>query len=369
MLQLVGLHNKKTRIGIDLGSAGIRAVQLQQLGDTWEVVRIARSEAGQPGDPKLGSDPTHRAERLKLCLRGEQFRGRAAAAAMQPPDVEFHPLELPEAVTEPNNDEARDIVRWEFSRLMKAAPEKIEVDYWLLPKAQALGPNAIGVGARRQPVADLLALCRSVGLTCVCVDATATALQRFGLHLNRWKPRDVWGILDLGFHRSRLILSVGTTPVLTRDVGPGGQTWTKHIADTLQVSVKTAEVQKREHGIALAGRGVRSDNDEPPTTELAGIIFGALRGHLAELAAEIKRSYEYILSRYGVPEAGDLVLVGGGACLERLSEYLAVSLGIPVKGAGEYLRQPDCAVRFASTQGLDLERLAVAIGMTLEERE
>jgi len=369
MLPRLGLHSRRTPIGIDLGSTGVRAVQLQALDNAWEVIRVARSELSQPGDPRAAVDRNELAQRLKQCITGETFKGRSIATAVQSPEVEFHPLELPVAVVGPNSQEARDIVRWELSRLMKEAPEKVEVDYWMLPSAQSSGPNAIGVGARRQPIIDLLGICRGVGLNCVCVDATATALHRFGLHLRTWKPRDVWGVLDLGYRRSRLILSVGATPVLTRDVGSGGHAWTNQIAEALQVSVKTAEVQKREHGIALTGRGIRPDSDQPPATELAGIIFTALRGHLSELAGEIKRSYEYILSRYGVGEAGDLVLVGGGACLERFPDYLAQSLGISVKTVGEYLGQPGCAIRFASAQGHRLERLAVAIGMSLEERE
>lgn len=369
MLQLLGLHSKKTRIGIDLGSTGVRAVQLQTLDDAWEVVHVARSELGLPGDPGAAVDRNELAQRLKQCITGESFNGRSVNAAVQPPDIEFHPLELPDAVIQPNNQEAREIVRWELSRLMKDAPEQVEVDYWMLPRAQSSGPNAIGVGARRQPIVDLLGLCHGVGLNCVCVDATATALQRFGLHLKTWNPRDVWGVLDLGYRQSRLILSVGATPVLTRDVGSGGHAWTNQIAETLQVSAKTAEVQKREHGIALTGRGIRPDSEQPPATELAGIIFGALRAQLGELTGEIKRSYEYILSRHGVGEAGDLVLVGGGACLERFPDYLAQSLGISVKTAGDYLGQPGCRIRFASAQGIRLERLAVAIGVSIEETE
>jgi len=364
---MLELKNKTTPIGLDFGSSGVRAVQLQQRGGVWEVIRIARSELAPAGDGPRQRDASELTERLRQCLRGEQFRGRVAAAALQTPDVEVHALELPAAVVTGSDSETREVVLWELSRLMKVPPEKVEVDFWLLPETKSAGPNAIGVCARRRPVLDTLALCGALGLTCSRVDAVPTALQRFALHLRRWKQRDVWGILDVGFQRSRLIVSVGAVPVLTRDVGAGGRVWTEHIADALQVSAKTAEVQKCEHGIARAGRGVRQGEDGPPAAELAGIIYQALRGHLADLAAEVKRSYEYILSRYGVAEAGDLVLVGGGACLARLDEFLAQSLGITVKCAGAYLEEPGCSLQFASAQGLRLERLAVAIGTALEE--
>jgi len=369
LLQRLGLRKKRTCIGVDVGTTGFRAVQLERIDGTWCVTRIARSELGLSEEPAPDHDRRDLAQRLVRLVKGEPFHGRAAATAVQTPDIEFHPLELPEQAVASGRSDANDIVRWELSRLLNETPDQIQVSHWSLPPTSALGPNAMGAAARRAPVVDLYAACVEAGLQCERVDGMPTALQRFGAHLRRWSHREVWGLVDLGAQKSRLIVSIGQTPVLARDIGSGGLAWTRAIADTLQVSHKAAEVHKREHGIAFQGRGMRADDASVPSAELAGMVFGALRQELASLAAEIKRSYEYILSRYGACTAGELVLVGGGAALPHLDGYLGRALGIPVLTAGSCLDDAEGALRFHSARGLRLERLAGAIGIALDDRE
>lgn len=212
-------------------------------------------------------------------------------------------------------------------------------------------------------------MCQHAGLSCICADASALALQRLGCALRRWDSKQIWGMLDLGHTGSRLVLSVSATPVLVRQVGCGGHAWTRKIAETLQIGDKAAEIQKREHGIVLSGRGVRHEEGAPPHSELAGIIFGALRGVLGDLAGEIKRSYEYILSHYGIEEAGDLVLVGGGAGMRNLASYLGQSLGISALGINAYDHASSCAIRMSSECDTPWERFALAMGLALHGKE
>ncbi len=369
MLAQMGILSKTTHIGLDVGATGVRAVQLRYFDGAWRVSCIAQRAFSTTQATGVNLDSDRVTELTRQCVRSESFRGRQVAMALPPDEMKFHALELPHATLLQDVDTANDMARVEISRLMTAAPNEIEADHWMLPSTSSGGPNAIGLGVRSQVVMEALSMCQHAGLSCICADASALALQRLGCALKRWDSKQLWGMLDLGHTGSRLVLSVGTTPVLVRQVGSGGYAWTKKIAETLQIGDRAAEIHKREHGIALTGRGVRSADGAPPLSELAGIVFGALRGVLGDLAGEIKRSYEYILSHYGIEEAGDLVLVGGGAGMPHLASYLGQSLGISAQGASAYDDAPPCAIRMAPEHHAPWERLALGMGLALHGKE
>ncbi len=396
-------QSKPTRIGLDLGESGVRAVQLARAGDEY-ILTVAAGAAGfgshgpaGPGqsDNRREADTpdhmlmqesrlAHQVREIRSCLRKPEFRGRSVVVGLNTPDLEFHLLELPPAILsqqtpadprrlKPEDREVAQVVHWEMTRLLEQSAENVETRHWQLPSALTPKANALGIGVKREVVSRTMATCARAGLVCCRVDAAAAALCRFGCLINpvdtRTKSRTgtmVWGLLDLGYRQSRLVLCVDEVPTLIRTAGSGGREWTQRIAGSLDLSVKAAEIHKRDHGIALIGRKagqgqatmsplVGDDSEKEmerlkrrshtPSAELAAILFGVLRSDLNELAAEIKRSYEYVLSCHSDCYAGDLILVGGGAKMPKLTEFLGNALGIPVRRVSTYLEEDRCLLR------------------------
>lgn len=355
---------RRTRIGLDTGTDGVRAVQLRKDQDGYTIVSATRSERHRSG----GSDAVaiSLARRVRSCVVDTEFTGRTVATALGVPEVEFHLLDLPTAVLAQRPSEAERAVQFEVGRLMTESIDLLETRHWPLPGGGKSAPNAMAVSVKRDLVSHVVEACAAAGLTCSCMDTTAGALSRLGAVLKRWSPRMIWGILDLGYRQCRLVLCIDDAPVLVRGAGTGGADWTQRIAESLQLSAKAAEIHKKEHGIGLVSRGVRQSEGPLPTHDLSAILLGALRGDLTALAAEIKRSYEYVLSCYTNREVGDLVLVGGGAALRNLPEFLGQALGIPVRLASSYMANADCRLKFAPGFGHEIEPLAVAIGLSME---
>jgi len=365
MKSLTNRKRRRTPIGLDVGESGVRAAQLLRSGTQYTVEGLTQAEWQQ--DALAGASVRHLlAARVESCLRMGTFRGSEVVAALDPPSVEFHALELPSKIFSDEGAEVSDVVRWELGRLMNEPVEDVETRYWQLPPPQGAAPNAVGVSARHDAVAEHMNVYKDAGLVCSRLDTGASALSRFGVLLNAWSEDDVWGVLDIGFRDARLALCVGDVPVLVRRAGTGGRDWTERIAESLQLGARAAEVHKCDHGIALTARGVRRAADEPPSAELGAILLGALRGELKELASEIKRSYEYVLSCYPKRRAADLILVGGGAATRHLPEYLHDLLGIAVHRASEYLQRDSCRLRYASGKQNRIESLALAIGLAVD---
>jgi Tfp pilus assembly PilM family ATPase len=426
---------KRTPIGVDIGASGARIAQLMRSGNlttpnavhyavtssalselnrpgqAGQVENLTRGSAGlQPaahepaeshgdaentGDPDVRRETDVRAARcVRNCLRKAEFRGGGARAALNSPAVEFHALELPPEILEhrgpadkSHSSDVASLVKWEVARLrnelagsaqanpLRGLPSPAEARYWVLPPAQVSAPNVIAVTVRGDAVVLTLRTCADAGLQCTCVDAGALAAARFAGLLNNWNADQVWGVLDVGYSEARVVLCVDNVPVLVRRASSGGRGWTERIAESLQLSTTAAEVQKREHGIALTGRGVRRGSEMPPGHEkggmpkpkaracVASILHSVLRGELNDLASQIKRSYEYVLSCYPRHHATDLVLIGGGATMRNLPEFLSAALGIPVRQSSDYLGRPSCRLSYEAPGEHRLESIALAVGI------
>jgi len=390
MLSIASGTRRRTPIGLDIGDTAIRAVQLRRCGDGYTLAAVAQTGSVPGGSPAPEGAKEQLAANVRKVLRLASFSGRVVVSALNPPEVEFHMLELPAAALKAAEREAGQMVHWEIGRLSSESADKVETRHWQLPAGAGSAPNAIGVSAGREAVGRLVGACGAAGVVCSCVDTCATALCRFGRLLRAWPDDVLWGILDIGARQARLLLCLGEAPVLIRNTGTGGGEWTRRIAETLQISVGAAEIQKRTHGIALTGRtspspGIHAGRTDPPPplprggaggveaqetsdpvrNEVASLLLGALRGDLNDLAAEIKRSYEYVLSCYPGRQAGDLVLVGGAAALRNLPEYLAVMLGIGVRRASSYLNAPDCRLCYGTDGRHPLEAFAAAVGLAI----
>lgn len=354
---------RTTPVGLDLGDTALRAAQLRRDSDRYVVCALAQLARG----PENAKQPVSFSADLRRLFQGAPFRGKTVISALNPPEVEFHVLDLPKAALQ-DGASADQVIHWEIGRLTSLSSDQLETRHWLLPSRPGASASAIGVSVTRDAVLRLLRVCGESGLKCSGVDTGATALHRFGRLLKNWAPTEIWGVLDLGGRQSRLVLCTNDAPILIRHTGSGGQSWTERIAEVLQISQAAAETQKRTHGIALAAqRESRKNAEIGAQDEVAVMLLGALRSELNELASEIKRSYEYVLGSYPGKRAADLVLVGGGATMPHLAEFLSSNLGIAVHSASHYQSDANCRLNLNAACRDGIESYAIAIGLSLSE--
>jgi len=364
MVMTLRRTSKRTRLGIDMGGGGLRIVRLERGGGGFVIAAAAQVEAPPSSDDTAAQYRT-RAQFLRGLVSGLSRKGESCMVGLSPPDIEFFSLDLPAAAIRTGGPELANVVRWEVERLMTTKPDHLETRHWTLPATSAPAPSVIAVGTGREAATEAAAICRLAGVHCQGVDTSATALSRFGCLLRNWPSDVIWGLLDLGQRHVRLVLCLRDVPVLIRTVGTGGAELTKRIAESLQISAKAAELHKREHGIATSHPIGRRQSDEADGSELGGLIASAVRPDLNSLVSEIKRSYSYILSCYPGKQAGDLVLVGGGADLRNLPDFLTNGLGISVQTASAYAGNNASRMEKPDPSLPPLERLALAVGLAV----
>jgi Tfp pilus assembly PilM family ATPase len=349
---------KTTPIGLDLGQTSSRAAQLTRAGSRWLVTGAVACESEDVDYLDLG--------RIGRLTARSRFRSRMASVALSSPELHFHLLELPAAALAigEGGTRASPVVQNEMERLTSGAVSPAETRHWGLPNPGPNSPNAMGVALAR-PLAERVVLsAEGAGVRCARLTTAPTALVTLAKYLNDWPRERVWGVLDVGLRESRLILCVDGTPVLIRRAGAGGRELTERVAQSLNLSPKAAEVHKCEHGIAAPTGGKM--RDEARRSELPSLVIGAVRADLTEVAAEIKRSYEYVLRCYPGKVAGDLVLTGGGALMKNLPAFFSQVLGIRVRAASSYLEEQQCRIQVEPGVRAPVEIFAVALGAALE---
>ena len=363
-LPLINRRRRVSHIGLDVGQCGLRTTQLLRRQECWNLARTGRVDRPRRTGDEASSAPVS-ADLVRRATRQSSFGGRKVVACLSPKDVEYHSLSLPPALLDGAREQVAQAAQFEVSHLMTMDDDRAQICHWLLPAAMGEMANAMGIAARHDSCTEHHELISRAGFHCIALDADACALSRFGSLLKPRGENAVWGVLDLGATATRLVVCVGDTPVLVREVGPGGAQWNGALAEALHISEAAAEVHKKDHGIALSSRGVRQGESTVPAGELAGIVFGVLRADLKKLAGQIKRSYEYVLSRFPQGKAEDLVMVGSGALMPNLDQYLADTLGIVARRASAYIGEPSCRLQCSLSKRDTLEEFAMSVGLAL----
>jgi type IV pilus assembly protein PilM len=107
------------------------------------------------------------------------------------------------------------------------------------------------------------------------------------------------------------VLVTGTVPA-------GGLVFTQSIADNLNISIDEAATIKTRYGLAVSKK--QAD------------ITKAIEPTLTQLCKEIRRMIRYYEERYGSSHPiSQLVMLGGGANMPGLSDYMTNQLRIPVR--------------------------------------
>lgn len=346
-------RSRVSPIGVDVGPCGLRMAQVTRGRGEYTVSALARVDA------RASAAEEELPQRLSACRAQAAFRGRSAVASLSAPQVSYFALELPPV----GPAEQANIARFEIERLVADRAQEFEIRHWSVPRGRSGAPSALGLAAPRAKVEQVIGRLQRAALSCSRLDTGEAALCRLGTLLLPERSGGVWGILDFGRTHVRLVLCTEDIPVLVRVVGPGGEALTSRIAQSLGISEATAEVHKIEHGIAEASPGEEGRSE----AEIGALHYSILRTELQAIAAEIKRSYEYVLSCYPGGKALDLILAGGGARLRNLDVFFAGALGIRVRCASSYLTEARCRLRFASGKSVALEPMAQAVGLAIED--
>ena len=343
----------KGRIGLDIGSTAVRAVEL--MGSPLAVVR-ASQVALPPGAVESGEirDPGAVSDAIRTLWSEGGFKGREAWLGVGNQRVVVREISLPYLP----DSELRSSLGFQVQEFIPMPVDDAVLDYnpigefeqedrrmlrMLLVAAQRsmvdLVVEAVK-GAKLEPMGiDLIpfALVRSVGATDEALDLEAGVVEE--------------AIVDIGAHVTNIVVHARGETRFVRILPSGGRDVTMAIARSAGVEDDIAERLKRGEEVegAPAPQQIRQ----------------AALQRAAAFVDEVRSSIEFYTAQAKEARIGKVLVTGGGSRLEGLFELMRQRIPVPVEpGAvfGHVPHQLDQADVVAAEP-----LLAVAIGLALPE--
>jgi type IV pilus assembly protein PilM len=210
--------------------------------------------------------------------------------------------------------ELDDAVRLEVEQYIPVPLDDLYLDYTLTRSGKD-ADDYLAIAVPKAIVDSYLTLGQMVGLEVMLVETTMAAASRLFAH---YKYSDITSvIIDFG-SLSADISVFNKTMLVTGTVQAGGLIFTNNIKDGLGVTLAEAGVIKTRYGL-----GVSKKQKE---------IAAALDPTLKQLTKEIRRMIRYHEEHYGTEKPIEqIIMLGGGANMPGLSEYLTNMLRLPVR--------------------------------------
>jgi type IV pilus assembly protein PilM len=282
-------------LGVDIGSAAIKAVEARRGSRGIELVRYGIAPT-PPGAVVEGGivDGRAVAGALAALLRTAGIRRREAVVSVAGPNVLSRILRLPPIP----HEEVKQAIRWEAERHLPFPVEEAVLDAQVVGEVTEDGQRQLEVLLAAAPEAMAMScvqVLEEAGVRAAAVELSALAMVRV-LTL-RPLPGTV-AMVNLGASTTEVAIVRGGVPQVTRTVAEGAGVLLKEIA-------------------AAGGEGGSAGR-------------GALVGVLDALTAQLRRSFDFFRAQYAGQQVDRILLCGGGARAAELDRHLALEMEVPV---------------------------------------
>ncbi len=348
-------NTRDTSIGLDLGSTGVRAVEVVWRNNRPVVERWAAADFPQPVADWRSADVSDTARliadvTLRKGMRGHWVAHSVSGEAAAPQYFNFPQL-MPEDIPE--------AVRIEAEAALPFKAEHAMISHILFPEqriaANKVRTHGLAIAVDGTVAEERLSRIRAAGLETFCLETDATACTNAYIATRSDEDTGTTAILNIGQRFSNLAILGPDRVLMVRDLPWAGEHLTLTIAKMLSVPLAEAEALKRKHwegGSAAAGA-------------LDDRMVEALRKGAQEFVGRLHDTVHYWSSERLVPTLTKLLVTGGGSQVRGLPEFFAEELQVPVE------RWAPFGTACPSSSAADVKswdyRMTVAFGLALRE--
>jgi len=171
--------------------------------------------------------------------------------------------------------------------------------------------------------------------------------------LNSYVEEGIYIILNLGAHKTNMVIYGPQAKFFSRDIPFGGYHFTREIMKSNNLSFEQAEEYKKEHGIV-------KEEKEGESSSLLTLNI-AEKSTAEQIVMEVKRSLRFYVKEAGNSDFRKILLTGGSAKVKGLPLYIEENLNIPLEIYNPFssLEMPE---KFKDKQD---PQLALALGLAM----
>ncbi len=335
-------------VGLDIGSASIKAVELKARDGGYELVSLALQSLDQrPGADGALDEPTSVADAVQRALEDHGILNSNVAAGLSGPSVVIRRM----IVAATNEEELEIAVQHEAMQYIGFDLVEVSLSYYVLgPAANMDALDVLLVAVKRDKLQAYTGMLARAKRVPVVLDIDAFALQNAFEMSYEPPPDQTIGLLNIGASMTNLNITRGGLPLFARDIPFGGNTYTAALQKELNVSFEDAEKLKR---------GV----DVPAVQPQAELPL--LRSVSELLVREVQKAFTIFRQAAGEP-LNAIYLAGGSAKIAGLVETLRAEFKVPAEILDSF-RKIHCDAGKFDTDFLAsaAPRMAVAVGLAL----
>lgn len=349
-------------IGVDIGAAGVRVLQLVDCDGEPAVQAAAHYEfpAGAGPDERFELVPGI----LREALSRHAFCGREAVAALGIGEFQMKNIRLPKMPAE----ELDTAVQFEAQDRFELGGMPAQFRY--LPAGEVrhgneLKEEVIVFSAVEEKITERLALLHAAGLRPVAMDITPCAIARsFVRFLRRGEDVNAVNIfIDVGRTGSTIVITRGTDLSFLKIIDIGGDHMNAAVAKALNLSrEEAADLRVR---IMHEGDGRRATDRPIVADEIRARVLDAVRPQVERISRDVQLCLRYFAVTFRGQRPDSLTFVGGEAHEPALRQIFSSAIDIP-----SMIGHPLRGVRRAELTAARNERTlqpawAVATGLAL----
>lgn len=318
---------KKIPIGLDIGSAYIKAAQINDTKEGYELAffDMLPIEYGIINDGII-TDKEKLTASIKELLKRIGIKGENAVIS-----ISGHSSAIIKKITIPimTEDELNISIKYEAEQYVPFDINDVEIDFQILgPRPDIEGQmDVILIAAKKDVIKNYCDVVEQSGITPVIVDADSFALSNM-CEVNYDIAGKNIALVNVGASTTNINILQNGFPVFTRDSAIGGNHYTETLEKGLDISREDAERLKMGHSV---------EGIAPVDAQIA------INSASEEIIAEIYRSFEFFRSSVIEEDISKIILSGGAALIKGFHEMLTERLGIEVEIAEPFkkIKLPD----------------------------
>jgi type IV pilus assembly protein PilM len=342
-------------IGVDLGCDSVKLMQLELADESLRVLAADRLPMPRDAGPSALDRVAVGADLVRQALRDGEFRGRSAVVAIPSELIHVKNLRLPVMPAA----ELASAVEYEARTIFPFVAEGATVRHVVAGEVRQGSDSKIEVivfAVPSDPLDRIVESLHHAGLVVDSLDLESCALYRT---IDRFVRRrddehEVTVLLDVGQHRSRVVIGRGRELSFVKTIDLGGRDLDSMVARKLAISEDEAKALRMRCS-AAAG-----DLDE----SVRRAVADATRPGLEQIGRELSLCLRYFSVTFRGQRPSRVRVVGGVAHDPQACVVFGTGLTIPVE-VGRPLSGVECSSLNPSLRTQSLCEWAVPFGLAL----
>lgn len=299
--------------GLDIGTSGIRAVQLADHGKT----KVLQRYVTVPIDSKIAlsdskADQQKLAQKISETIAHSGITAKNVAVGIPSQRVFTTVVDIERL----SPDELERTIKYQADALIPTPLNESKID-WSVIGDSPKDANKVEVLLSSVPnefAEGRLDLLESIGLNVIAFEPDNLALIRAILHPDDKAPKMV---LDIGSKSTDLVIVMNGAPRLTRSIPTGSEAIIRAAIQNLNIDEKQAQEFVFKFGLS--------------EQKLEGQVYHAIIGTVDLLTTDIGKSIKFFEARYPNVKIERIIMTGGASSLPEFPLHIANKFAVEVE--------------------------------------